>query len=94
MDTNKLANSLFWHAVHILFYGIALHFLWDWFMPPAMHASAIRYGVSFGLVCIFCMMFRKIEGVRAISLQNIAEEALTPVFFTLVGFLIHTFITF
>ena len=94
MDTNKAANAFFWHAVHIIFYGVALKFLWGWFMPPAMHAAELHYGVAFGLVCIFCMLFHKIEAVRAITFQNIVEEALSPAFFTLVGFLIHMFVTF
>jgi hypothetical protein len=94
MDTNKVANGLFWHAVAIVFYGVALQFLWGWFMPQAMHAAAVNYGTSFGLVCIFCMLFRKAEAPRAITLQNVVEEALTPAFFTLVGFLIHMFVRF
>jgi len=94
MDTNKVANALFWHAVSIVVYGVALQFLWGWFMPQAMHAAAINYGVSFGLVCIFCMLFRKVEAIRPITFQNVVEEALTPAFFTLVGFLIHTFVHF
>jgi hypothetical protein len=94
MDTNKVANGLFWHAVRIVFYGVALKFLWGWFMSPAMHAAELHYGVAFGLVCIFCMLFCRTEAVRAITFQNVVEEALSPAFFTLVGFLIHMFVRF
>jgi len=94
MDKNKVGNALFWHALAIIFYGVALQFLWGWFMPAAMHAAVLKYGTAFGLVCIFCMLFRRIEDPRPITMQNIVEEAITPAFFTLSGFLIHEFIHF
>ncbi len=94
MDSRKLAVALFWHAIHIAFYGVALRFLWDWFMPPAMHAATLTFSVAFGLVCMFCMLFTKIHSARTITVQNVVEEALTPALFTLFGFLIHMFVHF
>ncbi len=91
-SANKIASVLFWHAVDIIFYGIALKFLADWFLVPTFHAAHVDYGTSFGLVIIVRLLVsRHEEAERPITFQNLIEEAIVPALLTEAGQLIHHF---
>lgn len=85
----KVANVLFWHAVDILFYGVALKLLWEWFGQPTFHTTPVAWGTSFGLVIIVRLLFPPKEEEKAITLQNLVIEALVPALLTEAGHLLH-----
>lgn len=92
-SANKIAGTLFWHAVDIVFYGIALKFLAEWFLTPTFHTAKIEWGASFGLVIIVRLLVtRHEEAERPITFQNLVEEAIVPALLTEAGQLIHHFL--
>jgi heme/copper-type cytochrome/quinol oxidase subunit 3 len=92
-NAGKIAGVLFWHAVDIVFYGIALKFLAEWFLTPTFHTAHVGWGASFGLVIIVRLLVtRHEEAERAITFQNLIEEAIVPALLTEAGQLIHHFL--
>lgn len=91
-SVSKIALPLFWHAVDIVCYGVALHFLWGWFGQGTFHTPALTWATSFGLVLIARMIVgHHGEDDRDVTFHNLLTEALTPALFTEAGFLIHHF---
>lgn len=88
----KFAIVLFWHAVDIAAYGIALMFLWGWFVVPSLHASVLTMGHAFGLVIITRMLFAHSSEEKEITFQNLVMELILPALFTEAGYLVHHFI--
>jgi hypothetical protein len=94
-SVGKLGNLLFWHAVDIVFYGVALKFLWTWYGQPTFHTPALAWATSFGLVLIARMLVEHHgDDNREITFQNVVHEAIVPALFTEAGYLIHHFMTF
>ncbi len=92
-SAGKFAGLLFWHAVDIVFYGVALKFLWEWYGQPTFHTPAITWATSFGLVLIARMLVEHHgDDDREITFQNVVYEAIVPALFTEAGYLIHHFL--
>lgn len=90
---SKVAILLFWHAVDILAYGIALKFLAEWYITPTFHTTPISWATAFGLVIIVRLLVqRHSEEERPITFQNLVVECLVPALFTEAGYLIHHFL--
>lgn len=94
-SAGKVALVLFWHAVDIVCYGVALKFLWGWFGQTTFHTPSVSWETSFGLVLIARMLVQNHGGgeEKAITFQNVLIEALVPALFTEAGFLIHHFMS-
>lgn len=93
-SAGKVGILLFWHAVDIVFYGVALKFLWEWFGQATFHTPALTWATSFGLVLIARMLVEHHgQDERQITLQNVVMEAIVPALFTEAGYLIHHFLT-
>ena len=91
-SAGKIGGLLFWHAVDIVCYGVALNFLWAWFGQPVFHTPTINWGTSFGLVLIARLLVEHHGGEdRLITFQNLVYEAIVPALFTEAGYLIHHF---
>ena len=91
-SASKVATTLFWHAVDIIVYGVALKFLAEWYLTPTFHTTVIKWGTAFGLVIIVRLLVQRHEEERQITLQNVVVECLVPALFTELGYLIHHFI--
>jgi len=88
----KFAVALFWHAVDIAAYGLALMYLWEWFVVAALHATVLTIGRAFGLVIITRMLFAHSSEEKEITLQNLVMELILPALFTEAGYLVHHFV--
>jgi len=88
----KFAIVLFWHVVDIVAYGVALMYLWEWFVVVALHASILTMGRAFGLVIITRMLFAHSSEEKEITLQNLVMELILPALFTEAGYLVHHFV--
>lgn len=93
-SAGKVGVLLFWHAVDIVFYGVAFKFLWEWYGQPTFHTPALTWAGSFGLVLIARMLVEQHGSSedRAITFQNVIMEAIVPALFTEAGYLIHHFL--
>jgi hypothetical protein len=88
----KLGSLLFWHAVDIAFYGVALKYLWGWYGQSTFHTPTLSWACSFGLVLIARLLVEHHgEDGREITFQNLVVEAIVPALFTEAGYLIHHF---
>jgi len=90
-SAGKLAVTLFWHAVDIVFYGVALKFLWEWFGQPTFHTATVNWGMSFGLVLTARLVVERHGEEKPITFQNLVVAALVPALFVEAGYLIHHF---
>jgi hypothetical protein len=90
-SAGKVAITLFWHAVDIVFYGVAFKFLWAWFGQPTFHTPTVNWDLSFGLVLIARMLVEHHGDEKPVTLQNVVIAALIPALFVEAGYLIHHF---
>lgn len=89
---STFANVLFWHAVDIAFFGVALKFLAGWYLAPTFHTAPITWATAFGLVIIVRLLVQQHEEEeRQITFQNLVVEAIVPALSTEAGYLIHHF---
>jgi hypothetical protein len=91
LNAHKAANLLFWLAVNTLFVGVAFKFLGDWFVTPTFHTSRIELSTALGLVLVVRLLIGLEGDDRAVTFQNLVEEAFSPALLTGIGFLIHHF---
>jgi len=92
-SASKVGIILFWHAVDIIFYGIALKFLAEWFVTPTFHTAKIGWAAAFGLVIVVRLLInRHGDDDRAITLHNLFVEALIPFLFVDAGYAVHHFL--
>jgi hypothetical protein len=89
---SKIAMVLFWHAVDIAFYGIALKFLAAWYITPIFHTAPFRWADALGMVIVVRLLIQRHEEPPPISLQALIEEAAVPAIFTEAGYLLHHFL--
>jgi hypothetical protein len=91
LNTHKATAMLFWLTANTFFVGMAFKFLGDWFVAPTFHTSRIELSTSLGLVLIVRLLIGLERDDRAVTFQNLVEEAFTPALLTGLGFLIHHF---
>jgi hypothetical protein len=92
-SANKIATVLFWHAVDIVFYGIALKFLAEWYVTPIFHTARVTWAGAFGLVLVARLLVQKHDGEPpAITIQALIEEAVVPFLFVEAGYAIMHFL--
>ncbi len=93
VNAERIAAILFWHAVDIVFFGVALKFLAEWYLTPTFRTAPISWATAFGLVLIVRLLVQRHEGEdRQITFQNLVVEAIVPALFTEAGYLIHHFL--
>ncbi len=92
-SAERFASLLFWRAVDIGLYGVALKFLWVWFGQPTFGTAPLTWPTAFGLVLTARLLGRRDEaGDRQVTFQNLVYEALAPALFIGVGYGIHRFL--
>jgi hypothetical protein len=93
-NAGKIGLVLFWHAVDIGFYGVALRFLAEWYITPTFHTARVTWAVAFGLVIVARLLIQRHgEEPPQITLQALVQEAVVPALFTEAGYLIHHFLS-
>jgi uncharacterized membrane protein len=93
VSASKVASVLFWHAIDILFFGVAFKFLAEWYIAPTFHTGAVTWARAFGLVIIARLLVQRHNNdeEQQITFQNLVFEAVVPALFTEAGYLIHHF---